>query len=343
MQLPVYTHPSLTVLIDDSDSFLASLQFQLDPMLASMTFHDTNSALHWLRQGAPGPASALQVNFDTHAPLAEQCNVAVDLECIPRISAQAGRFALPSVLVVDYSMPQMNGIAFCEAVRALPCKKILFTGAADEKIAVNAFNRGLIDRYIKKSEANALDQLELEIRALQRQYFTEQSDTLGDLLMLHDYHFLGDAALAATVAELSRRHGFVEHYLFPDPAGILFYDKHGKGTLMIIATGQSLHAQYEVARDSEAPPSLLAALLERRVIPFFSAPGGDAMYSREVGDGWYRYCAAPQLCAGKETYYWALFDLPPHYAAWPVLPYAQYLRELRAGLRPRAACAAAVA
>lgn len=343
MQLPVYTHPSLTVLIDDSASFLASLQFQLDPMLASVAFHDANSALHWLRHSAPHPAPALQVNFDTHDPAPEHCNVAVDLERIHRISSQAGRFALPSVLVVDYSMPQMNGIEFCEAVRALPCKKILFTGAADEKIAVNAFNRGLIDRYIRKSEANAFDRLELEIRALQRQYFTEQSETLRHLLMLHDYHFLGDAALADTVQELCRRHGFVEHYLFPDPAGILFYDKHGKGTLMIIATEQSLHAQYEVARDSEAPPSLLEALLERRVIPFFSAPGGDTMYSHAVGDGWYRYCAAPQLCQGKERYYWALFALPPHYQAGPVLPYARFLREQRAGFKPRAACAEAVA
>jgi hypothetical protein len=30
-------------------------------------------------------------------------------------------------------MPQMNGLEFCAAVAHLPCKKILFTGAADER------------------------------------------------------------------------------------------------------------------------------------------------------------------------------------------------------------------
>jgi hypothetical protein len=51
------------------------------------------------------------------------------------------------------------------------------------------------------------------------------------------------------------------------------------------------------------------------------------MYSRQVGDGWHRYCAAPQLCHGRETYYWALFDLPGHYFDKLPYAYAQFLKE----------------
>jgi CheY-like chemotaxis protein len=75
----------------------------------------------------------LHVNFDMQNLPADQCNVALDLERIYRIAEQRQRFATPSVLVVDYSMPQMNGLEFCAAVAHLPCKKILFTGAADER------------------------------------------------------------------------------------------------------------------------------------------------------------------------------------------------------------------
>ena len=327
MHLPVYSHPTLTVLVDDSDSFLRSLSFQLDPMLASQTFHDTTTALQWLRQGPPSGCVPLHVNFDMHNLPADQCNVALDLERIYRIGEQRQRFATPSVLVVDYSMPQMNGLEFCAAVEHLPCKKILFTGAADEKIAVSAFNRGLIDRYIKKSDDHALDILELEIAALQRDYFDTQSETLRELVLLHNYNFLGDPALARLVRELSARMGFVEHYIFPNPTGILFLDKHGKASLMMIETEQGMYAQYEIARDSDAPPSLLDALLERRVLPFFSDPDGDGMYSRRVGENWHRYCAAPQICQGRETYYWALFDLPSHYFDQRPYSYAEFLKE----------------
>lgn len=336
MHLPVYSHPTLTVLVDDSDSFLRSLSFQLDPRLASQTFHDTTAALQWLRKEPHAGCVPLHVNFDMHNLPADQCNVALDLERIYRIGEQRHRFATPSVLVVDYSMPQMNGLEFCEAVAHLPCKKILFTGAADEKIAVSAFNRGLIDRYIKKSDDHALDILEIEIAALQQDYFETQSETLRELVLLHNYNFLGDPALARLVQELYASMGFVEHYIFPNPTGILFLDKHGKASLMIIETELGMYAQYEIARDSDAPPSLMDALLERRVLPFFSDADGDGMYSRRVGDNWHRYCAAPRVCQGRETYYWALFDLPKHYFAQQPYAYADFLRE-RAALESVAA------
>jgi CheY-like chemotaxis protein len=332
MHLPVYAHPTLTVLVDDSDSFLRSLSFQLDPTLANKTFHDTTEALHWLRNSVPDGAAngvPLHVNFDMQNLPADQCNVALDLERIYRIAEQRQRFATPSVLVVDYSMPQMNGLEFCAAVAHLPCKKILFTGAADEKIAVTAFNRGLIDRYIKKSDEHALDLLEMEVAALQETYFDHGSDTLREMVALHDYRFLCDPALAEVVRELKRTLGFVEHYIFPNPTGILFLDQHGKATLMVIETEKSMYAQYEIARDSDAPRSLLHALLERRVLTFFSDPFGDGMYTSSMRENWHRYCAAPRICQGKETYYWALFDLPAHYFDQRPYTYSQFLQALQ--------------
>ncbi|MTV40277.1 response regulator [Duganella radicis] len=330
MHLPVYAHPTTTVLVDDSDSFLRSLSFQLDPTLANKTFHDTTEALHWLRNSAPGSGGVpLHVNFDMQNLPADQCNVALDLERIYRIAEQRQRFATPSVIVVDYSMPQMNGLEFCAAVAHLPCKKILFTGAADEKIAVAAFNRGLIDRYIKKSDDHALDILEMEVTALQETYFDQGSDTLREMVALHDYRFLCDPALAEVVRELKRTLGFVEHYIFPNPTGILFLDQHGKATLMVIETEQSMYTQYEIARDSDAPRSLLNALLERRVLTFFSDPFGDGMYNSGMAENWHRYSAAPRICQGQETYYWALFDLPSHYFEQRPHTYAQFLRELQ--------------
>jgi CheY-like chemotaxis protein len=329
MQLPVYAHPTLTVLVDDSDTFLRSLAFQLDPARATKTFHDTTDALHWLRSSACPGNLPLQVNFDTHNLPADQCNVALDLARIYRIAEKTQRFALPTVLVVDYSMPQMNGLEFCAAVAQLPFKKILFTGAADEKIAVSAFNRGLIDRYIKKSDSHALDLLEMEIAALQDSYFDQRSDTLRELLLLHDYSFLSDPALALLVRDLKRSLGFVEHYIFPNPAGIVFLDRHGKATLMVIETEQGMQTQYEIARDSDAPRALLCALVDRRVLTFFSDPRCDGMYHSGMRENWHRYSAALQICQGREAYYWALFDLPAHYFQQPPAAYAHFQQALK--------------
>jgi len=334
MKLPVHYHPTTTVLVDDSDTFLRSLSFQLDPAQPNIRFHDTVAALEWFGRSARRAALPLKVNFDDPHQSPAQRNVAVDLARIWRISARAERFAIPSVLVVDYSMPQMDGVSFCEALGTLPCKKILFTGAADDKIAVHAFNRGLIDRFIRKSADDALDQLERELAALQQQFFLDQSEPLCQMLALHEFSFLGCDSVAGVVAGLYRTRGFVEHYVFPNPSGILFFDRLGQATLMIIETEKGLQAQYEVARDSGAPASLLTALDERRVLPFFAHHGGDGMYSDEVGQQWHRYCRPPQLCQGEETFYWALFDLAPGFLEGEAPAFDAWLRGQR---RPLAA------
>jgi CheY-like chemotaxis protein len=328
MQLPIYHHPSLTVLVDDSDSFLRSLSFQLDPSLASKSFHDTRSALDWLAAQTACRDAALSATFDTYPAAQQQCNVAFDVEQIHRIRFQAQRFLTPSVLVVDYSMPQMNGVQLCEAIRHLPCKKILFTGVADEKVAVDAFNRGLIDRYIKKSDDNALDKLEAEIVALQQAYFAARSEPLRDLLALHNYGFVSDPAVASLVREIVVRDGIVEHYLYPNPAGILMIDSKGKAQLMVVETEAGLNAHYEMACDNDAPDALLTALRERCIIPYF--PEGDGMYSSSFAKGWHKYTQPAQLCKGAQQYYWALFPLERGELEPPANSFSEFLSEREA-------------
>ncbi|SHG43437.1 response regulator [Massilia sp. CF038] len=326
MSLPIYQHPSLTVLIDDSDSFLKSLSFQLDPALASKSFHDTRSAIDWLGQqdGEGQYSDALHASYDTYPNAHEQCNVAFDIDQIHRISFHRQRFATPSVLVVDYSMPQMNGVQVCEALRHLPCKKILFTGVADEKVAVDAFNRGLIDRYIKKSDEAALDKLEAEIVALQREFFVARSDSLRDMLALHNYAFVSDPAFAAVVRALLREHGIVEHYVYSNPPGILMYDHEGNAQLLVVETEASMDSHFEVACDNDAPDSLLTALRERCIVAWFR--GGDGLYAKSFASSWHKHVQPARLCRGSQNFYWALFPLAPGELTEPAASFADFLR-----------------
>jgi len=60
-------------------------------------------------------------------------------------------------------MPGLNGIQVAEKIKNPLVQKILLTGEADEKIAVDAFNRGVIDKYIKKSSMEFIDMLQESI------------------------------------------------------------------------------------------------------------------------------------------------------------------------------------
>lgn len=326
--LPVYQHPSLTVLVDDSQSFLDSIAFQLNSRFVHTAFHDAQAAINWLRHefrhSAKNMNDPICVGYDEGTDSLDRRSASIETDWIYRTAMNRQRFNTPAVLVVDYAMPQMNGVEFCEAIRGLPCKKILLTGQADEKIAIDAFNRKLIDRFIKKSDPEAMSRLEADIIRLQKEFFDGQTRTLKDLLSRHSYAFLADPAMEFLVEQICNRYRFVEYYLFPNPAGILFFDTQGKATLMVIATEASLTTQFEVAQDQDAPSELLAALRELRLVSFFSDTGG--MYQKEIGDDWLPYCLPPQIYRGREDYYWALFDLPRDYLRAPVYSYAQFLQ-----------------
>lgn len=325
MTLPIYAHPTLTVLVDDSSPVLQSLAARAPAhgqALQHKAFHQAGEALDWLMRSPRHAAVPLRVNHDLPG-----CSVTVDVEGIFRLSRQRERFGIPSVLVADFYMPGMNGLDFFRALQHLPCKKILLAGAGEERIAVDALNEGWIDRYVRKQDADVLPQLEGQIGAMRQAWFLDQARTERELLALHDYSFLRCPRLAAVVQALYQRHGFVEHYIFPGPNGLLLIDAAGEAQLMVVETERGMQAQYEIARDSGAPRPLLQALADRRVVPFFQHLGRDGMYDKSVNGGWQAQCRAPEICRGDETYYWALFALPASYLREPPYSHADYLRD----------------
>jgi CheY-like chemotaxis protein len=323
MRLPIYQHPSMTVLVDDHAASLARLQFELGPSVLTKPFADPRNALAWLRRqhAAQQQPQLVSASHCAGACTHQHC-VAFNVDRIFRIGFWPERFLLPSVLVVDQRMAAMSGVDFCAALAGLPCKKILLIHPGDEVAALDAFNRGLIDRAIPKDGADPGGRLARAVFALQQQYFSELTEPLRAPLALLGFGFLGDPAVASLVSAVIREHRIVEHYLFPQPAGLLLVDAEGRARLMVIETAAGMDAHHEVARDSGAPPSLLDAIEARCIVPFFR--GGDGMYHDSVGERWYRYCEPARICSGAQPYYWALFDLEPNELPEPAAPFARF-------------------
>jgi hypothetical protein len=128
--------------------------------------------------------------------------------------------------------------------------------------------------------------------------------------------------VARLVSAVIGEHRIVEHYLYPRSSGTLLVDAAGRARLLVIETAAGMEAHHEVARDSGAPPSLLAALEARCIVPFFR--GGDGMYDAGVGERWYRHCQPANICSGAQTYYWALFELDAHELPEPAAPFARF-------------------
>ena len=220
------------------------------------------------------------------------------------------RFNRLSVVIVDYSMPTLNGLQFCEKIRDPHIGKVLLTGVADEKMAVEAFNAGIIDRFIAKSHPRATDHISQFSREMQHSYFRSQSDQMRRTLSLTGPLFLDDPALTQWVQRLMLRKNFCEYYMVSNPPGLVMVTASGHiGQLLVLSAAQC-DAQTQFAEQHGAPADVIAKLAKRTHIGFFLED--PASYARGEAYPWNDLLTrATRLGDDAQLWYAGLVDAPP--------------------------------
>jgi CheY-like chemotaxis protein len=231
-----------------------------------------------------------------------------DLSLIEQEVNNTQRFRRPSVVIVDYSMPAMNGLAFCADI-VDPCvKKVLMTGAGDEQLAVNAFNEGFIDRFVPKNRTTTLDMVVDFAQELQREYFQDQQRAIQESLSLDPPALLSDPTVTRYFRELRRQHRFLEHYLVGDPPGFIFVTARGALSRLLILSDGEVTQQVEYAARHGAPLDVIKAVASRSRIGYFSERAetyADDPYP------WQDFLYTPTRLEGNQVWWAALIKDAP--------------------------------
>ena len=215
--IPTCYFPSTALFLDDSRDFLLNFVLQLDEGVAYRTFNSPRQALDYIHskrceQDLVSQHCLTEYTEAKNCPLTNH-TINLDLAAIYAEIYNPHRFSEISVVVVDYAMPGMDGLEFCRRIENSNIKKILLTGQADEKLAIAAFNEGLIHRYIKKSDVNAAALITKSIYDLQLQYFQTMSDMVVRMLSVTSPNCLRDKKFAQFFSQLRDEKGIVEYYL----------------------------------------------------------------------------------------------------------------------------------
>jgi CheY-like chemotaxis protein len=324
--------PTTVTFVDDSPTFLSNLCLQLDPQLAFRLFSSPGEALDFVNS-RPRPGLSDEPIFApfrdrTDEDVAQQV-IALNVNTVRKQVHNAQRFLATSVVVVDYDMPGMNGLEFCRRMTDPAVRKIMLTGKADEHIAVQSFNEGIIHRFISKQDASAVVALNRAVHDLQNAYFDDMCQSILDTLVASEYAFLHDDALATRVAELSGSLGIVEHYLSYCPGGLLMLDSAGKSYLLILYTDETLRGLREIAVEQQAPADFLEELDSRRSLPYFWQSGGH--YPAGCSE-WEAYTYPATRFSGRQDYVYAVIPNPPGLDLSHVLSYDRYLERIDRGM-----------
>lgn len=319
--------PTTALFLDDDRDFLFNFSLQLDEQMSYHLFDSPQKAQkHIHEQALRNERKAYFELIETGAPPSQTHVLTLSLANIHREIYNRRRFSEVSVLVVDYMMPEVDGLTFCQRLGDAPIKKILLTGKAGEDTAIKAFNDGIIDRYIQKNDPHVGINLNRAVKELQIAYFADNARTLVHGLHVDALDFLFDEAFADYFSKLCKELNIIEYYLCEFPKGFILMDQNANKHFLMIQTTQDLTIHYEIALDEGAPSDALKLLQTGQKIPYFKDSEG--IYNKAL-DSWDKYFYEAKEIIGNTHYYCALQEgLPFATEDKTILPYATYLDKL---------------
>ena len=271
--LSPYFHPTTICFVDDNQPFLDSLDLEMPGHWACRTFTDPEIALAYLQE--PVPLEPLMDRCFSLQHQSQSALIRLDVDMIQQEINHVDRFRRNSVLVVDYSMPSLNGLEFCQALDDPNIRIAMLTGVADEKLAVEAFNEGLIHRFIPKQSGDPITIVRQFVTELMHEYFNQYTVRLQSTLAISPPPFLVDLQVAAFVHDLMETHNLVEYYLVDDPPGLIMLNSNGQIWRLAFLDGIGIDAQAEIARAFHAPDRIRKKLASGKAVLFLSglSPG----------------------------------------------------------------------
>ena len=315
--LTPYYHPTTVCFVDDNESFMTGLSLVTPEHMSSVAFFDPADALDFVNRPLDMPSIADRC-VSAHA-VEPTSLFRVNTGLIEEEISVLNRFGRLSVAVVDYSMPIFNGLEFCERIIDPHVGKILLTGVADEKMAVEAFNAGIIDRFISKSHPEATNHISEYLLDMQRAYFRSQSQQLVRTLSIAGPLFLNDPIIANWVHRLMRRRNFCEYYMVSEPSGLILLTPDGQISQLIVLSEADCNAQADYALAHAAPDAVVRKLRNRSHVGFFLEDAGGYDYADLTGSEesaqypWHDLLhRATRLGDRGQYWYVALVAQPPH-------------------------------
>ena len=309
--LPYY-HPTTVCFVDDNELFLKSLELALPEDCAHMTFPSGSSALEVINHTSNVTSLADRCIEPAHLG---QADVRLNLHVLEQEIARKDRFRDISVVLVDYAMPGMTGLEFCQQVKNKDLQIVLLTGAANESTAVDAFNDGLIDRYIQKGDLDTWDKIGTIIEQLKQQYFLKNAASLFASRNESPIKFRNIPEFGDYFRKLLRSQSIVEYYLAANPMGYLMLRANGSLCRLVILSETERLLQILVAEKYSAPPAILHKMRSKKYICYFAEHPQDYVHEQypwgEVLIPAKEFAAHKQDADSAQIWYTSIVEHPP--------------------------------
>lgn len=170
-----------------------------------------------------------------------------------------------SVLFIDYHMPDMTGIELLNEIQSLPIKKVLITGINDDKIAIDAFNTGLIDAYIRKDDPDFANKMQNMTEDLEWKYFIDLSSFIPDI---SKFGYLKNPHFVAAFKEYLHHAKIKSFYLIHTNGNFIVQNLNNESKYILVRSRHQLKELALIAKEDGASKMIVNNLNQGKIIPY---------------------------------------------------------------------------
>jgi len=304
-KLPLFYFEPTILWLDDNQLFLESASNLFNLNYHCLTFLDSTKALSFLKKYEP-PTDKIHFCrefiesdiFDVHNHLPIDINISEIIKLANNIDIKNEI----AVLVIDNNMPHITGVQLCHQLKDLPFKKILLTGETQPLAVIDAFNHGIIDKYISKSENNVIEKLKEAINELSHQYFYDRTKNLLSLLESSRFSPLSDPVFIEFFFNWQQTNSLQEFYLINRHGSFILKNNEKKHKYLIVMTEAAKNEFLKLNTDAPIQLNQILAQVERgELIPFFGIEKESSDFHYH---DWHKFFYNANILVGREKYYW---------------------------------------
>ena len=300
--LPCF-YPTTTIFIDDDTEFLELIIPALKLKNNSYKiFFDAHQGTSYIDEDTYAKKFSNRLRHDNNSDLNDL--LGFRLEGIISETLNSSRYQQPSVLVIDYEMPGINGLEACKMIQNPFIKKIILTGVADEKMAVDAFNDGLIYQYIQKQDPLFVQQLQRAVQKAQQAYFQDLLRTPLQIMRNSSLSIpLFDASFIDYFQDILKNNTIDEYYLVY-PTGSFLMISRDYQLYSLITLDHALFEEYPaLLSDESLTAEKIEAIEKRDLMPCYYDPFNANPFWNEFSSCF----SKPTLIQTKEEIFYSAF------------------------------------
>lgn len=313
--------PTTVYVIDGNQYFLNKLRASLATDFICEFYDDANNALHVLnKKHAEDPLTKSGILGSRKS--GQKRSSVIDMQFIQQEIYNPKRFQEISVVIVNESLPGLQGVEFCREIKDSNIKRILLTHNENNAEALEAFHSGLIDKIVFKDTPEWLTVLKQSVAELQWRFFYDLTILNTDFLTDNSINMLTDNLFIEIFYKYFKQHQLVEYYLLDRLGSYLFLNRAAKPSWLVVCDTERMEIAAERAREANAPYSIIKALQDKikmLYLPIDKAELGSS-------DEWEKYMYPVKLLAENQHYYayinnYMVYDIDPR----KILSYEKFL------------------